>query len=75
MCPTVGSHIGTTGPKCRAKIEEAKGGILFIDEAYRLTSSSEKDFGIEALEEIMKDMTTGDPVVSFLPLYSLHMAN
>jgi hypothetical protein len=59
----VGSHIGTTGPKTRAKIDEAKGGILFIDEAYRLTSTSEKDFGTEALEEIMGDMTTGDPLI------------
>ena len=59
----VGSHIGTTGPKTRAKIDEAKGGILFIDEAYRLTSTSEKDFGTEALEEIMSDMTTGDPLI------------
>jgi len=59
----VGAHIGTTGPKTRAKIDEAKGGILFIDEAYRLTSTSEKDFGTEALEEVMSDMTTGDPLI------------
>lgn len=59
----VGTHIGTTGPKTRAKIEEARGGVLFVDEAYRLTSTSDKDFGTEALEEIMRDMTSGDPVV------------
>jgi hypothetical protein len=61
----VASHIGQTGPKTREKINEAAGGVLFIDEAYRLTSSSDtgKDFGREALEEIMKDLTTGDPVV------------
>lgn len=59
----VATHIGQTGPKTRAKIEEAKGGILFVDEAYRLVSNSDKDFGTEALEEIMKDMTSGDPLV------------
>ena len=59
----VAAHIGQTGPKTRAKIDEAKGGILFVDEAYRLTSNSEKDFGTEALEEIMTDMTTGDPLI------------
>ena len=59
----VATHIGQTGPKARAKIDEAKGGILFVDEAYRLTSTSDKDFGTEALEEIMKDLTSGDPLV------------
>ena len=50
----VASHIGQTGPKTRAKIEEARGGVLFVDEAYRLTSASDKDFGTEALEEVHK---------------------
>lgn len=32
----VGEFVGQTGPKTRRKIKEAEGGILFVDEAYRL---------------------------------------
>lgn len=60
----VGDKVGQTGKKTREKIEEAKGGILFVDEAYTLTvQDSERDFGREAVDEIMKDMLSGDPVV------------
>jgi len=59
----VASYVGQTAPKARRKVAEAKGGVLFVDEAYRLTDTSEKDFGPEALEEIMKDLELGDPLV------------
>ncbi len=53
----VGQYIGQTSDITRRKIEEAKGGILFIDEAYTLVSDRGKnDFGKEALEVIMKAM-------------------
>ncbi|GER41288.1 ankyrin repeat domain-containing protein [Striga asiatica] len=50
------------------KIQEAEGGILFVDEAYRLIpmqKSDDKDYGLEALEEIMSFMDTGKVVVIF----------
>ena len=37
-------------------LELAKGGVLFIDEAYALSSGSENDFGKEAIETILKYM-------------------
>ncbi|XP_073152157.1 uncharacterized protein [Henckelia pumila] len=65
----VGEYIGHTGPKTRKKIEEAMGGILFVDEAYQLaparSGSSRVDFGVEALEEIMSVLEDGDLVVIF----------
>ncbi|KAH7443540.1 hypothetical protein KP509_02G039400 [Ceratopteris richardii] len=64
----VGEFVGHTGPRTRKKIEEADGGILFIDEAYRLMplqKSDDKDYGLEALEEIMSVMDTGKIVVIF----------
>lgn len=64
----VGEFVGHTGPKTRRKIKEAEGGILFIDEAYRLIpmqKSDDKDYGIEALEEIMSVMDSGKVVVIF----------
>ncbi|KAL0410661.1 UNVERIFIED_CONTAM: protein CfxQ [Sesamum latifolium] len=64
----VGEFVGHTGPKTRRKIQEAEGGILFIDEAYRLIpmqKSDDKDYGLEALEEIMSVMDNGKIVVIF----------
>ncbi|KAB5552625.1 hypothetical protein DKX38_009936 [Salix brachista] len=55
----VGEFVSHIGPKTRRKIAEAEGGILFVDEAYQLIPSQkeeEKDYGIEALEEIMSDL-------------------
>ncbi|PWA77332.1 hypothetical protein CTI12_AA057820 [Artemisia annua] len=49
-------------------IKEAEGGILFVDEAYRLIpiqKSDDKDYGLEALEEIMSVMDSGKVVVIF----------
>ncbi|KAM7509514.1 hypothetical protein LguiA_019967 [Lonicera macranthoides] len=64
----VGEFVGHTGPKTRRMIKEAEGGILFIDEAYRLIpmqKSDDKDYGLEALEEIMSVMDSGKIVVIF----------
>lgn len=52
----VGVHIGETAPKTQAVLDRARGGILFIDEAYTLHSSSDSDFGTEAVETILKFM-------------------
>nr|XP_010925845.1 uncharacterized protein LOC105048278 [Elaeis guineensis] len=64
----VGEFVGHTGPKTRRKIQEAEGGILFVDEAYRLIpmqKADDKDYGLEALEEIMSVMDSGKVVVIF----------
>lgn len=50
------------------QIKEAEGGILFVDEAYRLIpmqKADDKDYGLEALEEIMSVMDSGKVVVIF----------
>jgi SpoVK/Ycf46/Vps4 family AAA+-type ATPase len=52
----VGQYVGQTGPKTLEKIKEAYGGVLFIDEAYSLFSSSESDFGYEAISTLIKEM-------------------
>ncbi|MDF2436912.1 MAG: ATPase central domain protein [Bacteroidota bacterium] len=57
----VAQYIGQTAPKVKKAIEEAKGGILFIDEAYSLTRAKEdsNDFGHEVLEILIKEMSDG----------------
>lgn len=53
----IGMYIGETAIKTRKAIDEAMGGVLFIDEAYSLyQKGSEKDFGHEAIVELLKAM-------------------
>lgn len=42
--------------KTKEVLESALGGVLFIDEAYSLSQGSENDFGMEAVDEILKFM-------------------
>ena len=57
----VGEFIGQTAPKVKEAIRKAKGGVLFIDEAYSLARMNDdsKDFGREALEILIKEMDAG----------------
>ena len=51
----VAGYVGQTAIKTSKKIEEAKGGILFIDEAYSLARKDDT-FGQEAIDTILKAM-------------------
>jgi hypothetical protein len=57
----VGEYIGHTAPKTQKQIDEARGGILFIDEAYSLARSGEdsRDYGKEVVELLIKEMSDG----------------
>lgn len=57
----IGQYIGQTAPKVKELIESARGGVLFIDEAYSLvrTESDEKDYGHEVIEVLVKEISDG----------------
>lgn len=53
----VGPHIGKSEERTQEKIEEAKGGILFIDEFYALAlDDSPRDFGKQVVDQIVSEM-------------------
>lgn len=57
----LGRYVGETGPKTEAKIQEAMGGVLFIDEAYGLIGTTSvgggtTNYGDEAITVLLKEM-------------------
>lgn len=52
----VAGYVGQTAIKTKKIIDEANGGVLFIDEAYTLTSKGDNDFGQEAIDTLLKEM-------------------
>ena len=51
----VAGYVGQTAIKTQGKIEEAMGGVLFIDEAYTLNQEGE-NYGQESIDTILKAM-------------------
>lgn len=53
----IGQLVGQTAPKTEAKIKDAMGGVLFIDEAYGLKQNEfVKGYGDEAIAVLLKAM-------------------
>ena len=51
----VAGYVGQTALKVREVVDQALGGILFIDEAYSLAGQGQ-DYGQEAIETLLKQM-------------------
>ena len=52
----VAEYIGQTATKTSEVINKAMGGVLFVDEAYTLSTESKSDYGAEAIATLIKAM-------------------
>ena len=71
----VGEHIGSTAIRTAAAFDRARGGVLFIDEAYALApEDGARDFGREAIDTLVKLMEDHrDEVVVIVAGYTQEM--
>ena len=63
----VAQYVGQTAPMVKSVFQRAKGGVLFIDEAYSLLDKVNGRFGDEALNMIVQEMENNrkDTIVIF----------
>ena len=70
----VGRYTGHTAPLTNSVIESALGGVLFIDEAYSLYRGEQDNFGLEAIDTLVKGMEDHrDELVVILAGYTREM--
>ena len=70
----IGEYLGQSGPKARGQFERARGGVLFIDEAYQLCRHGQinggDQYGKEVITELIKFMEDDRDTVVILAGYT-----
>ena len=71
----VAGYVGQTAPLVRKAFDDADGGMLLIDEAYALVRGGPNDFGMEAIDTIVKLVEDRrDRIIVVLAGYPVEMA-
>ncbi len=65
----IGEYVGHTSPKVAAKFEEARGGILFVDEAGFFLNQNSGGYVMEALKEFVRYMELYPDVTVIFAMY------
>ena len=65
----IGEYVGHTAPKVAKKFEEARGGVLFIDEAGFLTHQNTGGYVEEAVKEFVRYMELYPDVTVIFAMY------
>ena len=71
-----GRYMGETAPKVREIFEKNAGGVIFIDEAYSLFAGedrTQKDYGMEAIEEMIVCLEKNPDTVTIFAGYPREM--
>jgi SpoVK/Ycf46/Vps4 family AAA+-type ATPase len=72
----VAGYVGQTAMKTKEVCEKAKGGVLFVDEAYTLAQGGGNDFGREAIDTILTEMENNrDKLIVIAAGYANEMAS
>jgi thiol-disulfide isomerase/thioredoxin len=56
----IGSYVGHTGANTLTAMNAAKGGILFIDEAYGMMPNGSGNFGLNIMQTLLENITHDD---------------
>ncbi len=65
----IGEYVGHTAPKVAQKFEEARGGVLFIDEAGFFLNTEAGGFVTEAMKELVRYMEMYPDVTVIFAMY------
>jgi SpoVK/Ycf46/Vps4 family AAA+-type ATPase len=68
----VGAYQGHSARAVAAVVEEARDGVLFVDEAYSLVQSDQDSFGKEARDELVRQVTLPDNAGTVFVLGGYH---
>ena len=69
----IGKYVGHTGPQVSRVFQEARGGVVFVDEAYSLISDGKEGFSEECMAAIILEMENNPTTLVIFAGYTQNM--